>query len=199
MGPPEKQPPLPEFEWCTVPAEQSYVSKRLQECNWLQSLEGGIDSSHSAWLHGSEFKHDPLYVGAKGNDYTLGDVQPHFEVVESPGGLLIGARSNAEAGKYYWRITQWIMPYMTMIPPRGDHPTGGHYGCRSTTRTAGSGIGIITRPARSRRRSVTAMDTGSSRHVIYEVVNGQRTWRAEANKDNDYLIDRDGAEVGPHL
>ena len=70
---------------------------------------------------------DPLYVGAKGNDYTLGDVQPHFEVVESPGGLLIGARRNAEAGKYYWRITQWIMPCMTMIPPRGDHPTGGHY------------------------------------------------------------------------
>ena len=66
--------------------------------------------------------HDPLYVGAKGNDYTLGDVQPHFEVVESPGGLLIGARRNAEAGKYYWRITQWIMPCMTMIPPRGDHP-----------------------------------------------------------------------------
>ena len=66
MGPPEKQPPLPEFEWCTVPAEQSYVSKRLQECNWLQSLEGGIDSSHSAWLHGSEFKHDPLYRRRQG-------------------------------------------------------------------------------------------------------------------------------------
>ena len=43
MGPPEKQPPLPEFEFATVPPAQSYISKRLQECNWLQALEGGID------------------------------------------------------------------------------------------------------------------------------------------------------------
>ena len=136
-----------------MPLEQSYVSKRLQECNWLQSLEGGMDSSHSAWLHGSEFKHDPLYVGAKGNDYTLGDVQPHFEVVESPGGLLIGARRNAEAGTYYWRITQWIMPCMTMIPPRGDHPTGGHYWVPIDDENCWVWNWDIMRPARSRRRN----------------------------------------------
>src|ERR1043166_9484199 len=40
------------------------------------------------------------------------------------------------------------------------------------------------------------MDHGSSRHVIYEVVNGQRTWRAQANKDNDYLIDRKAQKEG---
>ena len=70
---------------------------------------------------------DPLFKGAKGNEYNLGDVQPHFEVVESPGGLLIGARRNAENGNYYWRITQWVMPCFTMIPPRGDHPVHGHF------------------------------------------------------------------------
>jgi phthalate 4,5-dioxygenase oxygenase subunit len=196
MGPPDKQPAPPEFEWCTVPLEQSYVSKRLQECNWLQSLEGGIDSSHSAWLHGSEFKHDPLYVGAKGNEYTLGDVQPHFEVVESPGGLLIGARRNAEAGSYYWRITQWIMPCMTMIPPRGDHPTGGHYWVPIDDETCWVWNWDYheTRPLTQAER--TAMDNGSSRHVVYEVVDGQRTWRAQANKDNDYLIDRAAQKAG---
>src|ERR1700732_2946545 len=31
MGPPAKQPPLPEFEFSLVPAAQCYVSKRLQE------------------------------------------------------------------------------------------------------------------------------------------------------------------------
>ena len=36
MGPPETQPPLPEYEFATVPAAQTYMSKRLQECNWLQ-------------------------------------------------------------------------------------------------------------------------------------------------------------------
>jgi phenylpropionate dioxygenase-like ring-hydroxylating dioxygenase large terminal subunit len=46
MGPPERQPPLPEWEFALVPGEQRFVSKRLQECNWLQAMEGGIDSSH---------------------------------------------------------------------------------------------------------------------------------------------------------
>ncbi len=43
MGPPEKQPPLPEWEFATVPADHRFVSKRLQEFNWLQAMEGGID------------------------------------------------------------------------------------------------------------------------------------------------------------
>ena len=46
MGPPEQKPPLPEWEFALVPPEQTFVSKRLQECNWLQAMEGGIDSSH---------------------------------------------------------------------------------------------------------------------------------------------------------
>ena len=40
------------------------------------------------------------------------------------------------------------------------------------------------------------MDNGSSRHVIYEQINGVRTWRAQANKDNDYLIDRAAQKAG---
>src|SRR5262247_2893798 len=31
MGPPEKQPPLPEWEFATVAREQTFISKRLQE------------------------------------------------------------------------------------------------------------------------------------------------------------------------
>ena len=33
---------------------------------------------------------DPLFKGAKGNEYNLKDLRPHFEVVESAGGLYIG-------------------------------------------------------------------------------------------------------------
>ncbi len=45
MGPADRQPPLPEWEFITVPANQTYSSKRCQESNWLQAMEGGIDSS----------------------------------------------------------------------------------------------------------------------------------------------------------
>ena len=101
--------------------------KRLQECNWLQAMEGGIDSSHVSFLHRGDLNSDPLFKGARGNQYNLSDSRPVFEVVESAGGLYIGARRNAEDGNYYWRITQWVMPSFTMIAPRGNHSVHGHF------------------------------------------------------------------------
>src|SRR5258706_6646317 len=51
MGPADQQPALPEWEFATVAAEQTYTSKRTQECNLLQAMEGGIDSRHRCFLH----------------------------------------------------------------------------------------------------------------------------------------------------
>src|SRR5262245_56420144 len=106
MGPPETPPPLPEWEFISVPPTQTFKTKRIQESNWLQAMEGGIDSSHVSFLHRGDLNSDPLFKGAKANQYNLNDARPVFEVVESPGGLYIGARRNAEEGQYYWRITQ---------------------------------------------------------------------------------------------
>src|SRR4029078_10194211 len=41
MGPPERQPPLPEWEFALVPGEQRLISKRLPECHWVQGMDGG--------------------------------------------------------------------------------------------------------------------------------------------------------------
>ena len=35
-------------------------------------------------------------------------------------------RRNGEPDSYYWRITQYLFPWFTLIPPFGDHPLGGH-------------------------------------------------------------------------
>ena len=51
MGRKEQQPPPPNFEWTRQPETHLHVSKGLQECNWLQALEGGIDSIHTSFLH----------------------------------------------------------------------------------------------------------------------------------------------------
>jgi phthalate 4,5-dioxygenase len=140
MGPPEYQPEFPEYEFAMVPLEQSYMSKRLQECNWLQAFEGGIDSSHVSWLHRSNLESDPLFKGAQGNKYNMNDMRVGFEIVEHPSGLYIGARRNAENGNYYWRITPWVMPSFTMVPPRADHPIQGTFGYPSMTSIAGRGV-----------------------------------------------------------
>ncbi len=127
MGPPERKPPLPEWEFALVPPSSASSPSGSQECNWLQAMEGGIDSSHVSFLHRGDIDSDPLFKGAKGNQYNLQDARPVFEVVESAGGLYIGARRNAEDGNYYWRITQYVLPSFTMIAPRGDHTVHGHF------------------------------------------------------------------------
>ena len=51
LGPRQLQPPLPKFAWTQVPDTHRHISKVIQECNWLQALEGGVDTSHAQILH----------------------------------------------------------------------------------------------------------------------------------------------------
>jgi nitrite reductase/ring-hydroxylating ferredoxin subunit len=192
MGDPGERPPLPEFEWVNVPAEQTFTSKRWQESNWLQALEGGIDSSHVTWLHSAGLDSDPLFKGARGNQYNKGDLKPFFEVVEADGGLFIGARRNAEDGHYYWRITPWVMPSFTMVPPRGDHPVHGHFWVPIDDENCW----VFTfdyHPVRALTADeVKAMRDGFGVHNEYE----PGTYRPLQNKDNDYMMDREAQRRG---
>jgi phthalate 4,5-dioxygenase len=191
MGPAEQQPPLPEYEFATVPAAQTYSSKRFQECNWLQAMEGGIDSSHVSFLHRGDINTDPLFKGARGNQYNLGDLRPVFEVVESAGGLFIGARRNAEDGHYYWRITQWVMPSYTLIPPRGTHSIHGHFWIPIDDENCWA-WSFDYHPTRALTDAeLAAMRAGKG---IHAKVDGR--YRPLANKDNDYLMDRAAQKAG---
>jgi len=192
MGKPETQPPHPEWEFALVPPEQTFTSKRVQECNWLQAMEGGIDSSHVSFLHRGNLNSDPLFKGAKGNQYNLKDSRPVFEVVEQPGGLYIGARRNAEDGKYYWRITPWVMPSFTMVPPRGDHPVHGHFWIPIDDENCWA-WSFDYHPVRALTTDErNAMKDGKGIHVRYT----PGTYRPLANKDNDYLMDRAAQKAG---
>lgn len=192
MGPAELQPEPPALEWVEVPPERRFVSKRLQECNYLQAMEGGIDSSHVSFLHGSSLQKDPLFKGSRGNEYNLADRMPYFEVAEYEGGLLIGARRNAGDDRYYWRITPWIMPWYTIIPPRAGHPLGAHAWVPIDDETCWA-WSINYHPKRALSDTeVKAMKSGAGIHVKY--IPG--TFIPLANKRNDYLMDRAAQKAG---
>ena len=124
MGPPESKPELPDLEWALVPDSHRYLSKRIQETNYAQAMEGGIDSSHVSFLHkDTRGSRRPDSTATK---YLAADGAPKFEVVDTPYGFVIGARRQAEEDSYYWRITQWLFPFFTMIPPSGGGPISGH-------------------------------------------------------------------------
>jgi len=123
MGPPEKQPALPALEWARVPDSQRVLSRWLQESNYMQAVEGEIDSAHVSWLHA------PLQVEAspfrgRFNDAIIRDGAPKLTVKPTDYGFCYGARRDADNGEYYWRVTQWLLPTFSLIPAHG-FPRGG--------------------------------------------------------------------------
>ncbi|MBV8030780.1 MAG: aromatic ring-hydroxylating dioxygenase subunit alpha [Betaproteobacteria bacterium] len=186
LGPKEEQPAPPEVEWCTLPAEHVFVSKRLQESNFLQAMEGGIDTSHVTYVHRYEVDEDPMHRGTKANDYIKADGNVIFEVEENDFGCTLYGRRNGEPDSYYWRITQWLFPWFTLIPPFGEHALGGHVWVPIDDESCWA-WSINFRPERPLTREERA-DMAAGRGIHCEV--DPVTFRPLANKYNDYLIDR---------
>lgn len=117
---------VPDLEWTLVPDGHRYVTKVYVDCNYLQAMEGDIDSSHSAFLHS---RADDTLDGGTADQYrqeqlrklSFQDKSPRFFTVETDTGLLIGARRNAPEDQYYWRITQWMLPSYSLIPREEGH------------------------------------------------------------------------------
>jgi phthalate 4,5-dioxygenase oxygenase subunit len=51
LGHLEKMPPPPKFEWTQAAPECRHITKTWEECNWLQAMEGGLDTSHAPIMH----------------------------------------------------------------------------------------------------------------------------------------------------
>lgn len=116
LGPLELQPQVPDLEWCALPESQRFVVKYVQECNWVQALEGDLDSSHVSFLH---TRLDPGQgrpgCTSQTSNYTSNHRHPRYEIVSTDYGLMLGARRDADSDSYYWRITQWLLAYYTLV------------------------------------------------------------------------------------
>jgi phthalate 4,5-dioxygenase len=110
-------PPLPQLEWNLVPENQVALSMRVQECNWLQALEGEIDSAHAAILHG---RVDTSGVIMQWKQAT--DMRPSFECLEQDFGMSIASRRKLGSDKNYWRVNQYLLPFYTLVPPQAQYP-----------------------------------------------------------------------------
>src|SRR5262249_21773034 len=121
MGPAEKQPPFRELEFMTVPGANRFVVRRDMDCNYLQVLEGGLDSAHVAILHQDVNR---KVDGAQKREVTSGEdsaalhqANPDLEVRDTDFGFDYAALRSGGAGKTNVRVTPFVMPNMVMIPP----------------------------------------------------------------------------------
>ena len=110
MGPREHVPAPPNFEWASVPATHRHVTKNMQECNWLQALEGGIDSAHATILHRT-IRADTTHAGLRIDSPHVQGRPPELEVdITDYGYRYAGIRSLGDEGNHI-RAYHFIMPF----------------------------------------------------------------------------------------
>ena len=193
MGPPELQPELPEFEWCRVPDTHRYVSWNEQECNFVQAIEGGIDSAHSNFLHSTLDAHrmndawraQGERSGVLRDKYHARDQHPKFFAKDTDFGVVTAARRNTGEGQYYWRYNLFLMPFYTS-PPSSPKSKSFHafvpLDDLHTARWSFTYNLDTPMPA----GQLAQMRQGSGLHSA--LIPG--THRPVRNMSNDYLIDR---------
>jgi len=118
LGPPDKQPALPDIDFLSALPGHVYASKCLMRCNYMQALEGSMDTAHLSFLHSApdaeSIKSDALGVGDL-LQFSEKDSMPRFFVSETDYGLSIVARRDADDNQYYWRTSQWLMPLCVLV------------------------------------------------------------------------------------
>jgi phenylpropionate dioxygenase-like ring-hydroxylating dioxygenase large terminal subunit len=195
LGPRTEPPALPELPWALVPAGQRGGLKYQRACNWLQALEGDVDSAHLGWLHarlaGGGRREVSFHAGDRLRDVATRDTRPVLHAVETPAGVVIGARRDHETDRHYWRITHFLMPIFTSVPAIGTQGRAKAWVPIDDERT------MVWEPNWNSSGALSDDDRRGTKGRVPESGmlpddgSGAGRGRFAANRQNNYLIDRD--------
>src|SRR6478609_3823289 len=102
LGPPELMPSPPDYEWLRAPKTHRHVSKTFEHCNYLQALEGGLDTAHSSFVHNNNI--------ANKNDVRTRDRAPRIELERTEYGYYYLSRRTMDDLREWVRIYHYVMP-----------------------------------------------------------------------------------------
>jgi hypothetical protein len=154
--------------------------------NWMQGVEGDIDSAHLGFLHNREL----------GDTRTLPrrDKAPRLEVVETDAGPMYGARRNASPGHYYWRTTRLVFPFHTLFAGNEDGLVPCHIWVPIDDEHT-LVLGVRWNPVSEiANRSLTSREVGNpgpGPMRDFQVGKFFGNWWPVASMENDFLIDRE--------
>src|SRR5690606_25541265 len=103
MGAAETPPPFPDFDLDLIAEDDLSVSFMMRECNWLQALEGDIDTCHVGFLHGGASSTEDYEPGTL-EYYRAKNRHPKYEAIETPFGTTYTAFRPAGEGETYHRV-----------------------------------------------------------------------------------------------
>ena len=202
----EDVPPLPDLEPNMLPDGEFAVQKVLRDCNWVQGLEGDIDTSHLAYLHLGSVQ--PEDATPKSFDYyTVADRAPRYQVIDTEFGTSYGAYRPAEPDNYYWRVAHFLFPCYTMIPtgvlgvqvlvrawvPIDDEHMMFWSMSAPRTRSIGQGgnPGSASGVTRNGQPAAAAGAYAGGMQFLPDTTGWHGKFRLTQNRDNDYGIDRE--------
>lgn len=185
LGPRSTPPPLPALE-PNLPADGT-LQVYQRECNWMQALEGDIDTCHTVFLHLGHVTPDEVPAGTWAR-YALSDRAPRYEVADTDFGVMYGAYRPAEEDSVYWRFANFLFPFYAMVPTgvlglevrtRAWIPMDDTHTLALTMSHGGR-----SRPQVAGRQALAPIETLPNTSDWYG------RFRCVANPNNDYLIDR---------
>jgi phenylpropionate dioxygenase-like ring-hydroxylating dioxygenase large terminal subunit len=208
MGPREVPPELPMLEATMVDGQRPALC--MMEANWLQTVEGDLDTVHLGFLHLGSVTPEVSIPGSY-DYYMVKDRKPHYAIMETEVGTSYGAYRPAEEDTTYWRIAHFMFPFWALIPtgdlgqvvraqawvPLDDHHTM-YWGWQVTGTNVGRG-----------GQQATSTNAGTGRPLDaaapvnrggFEYAPGNTGWLGryllDQNKGNDYQIDREAQAQG---
>jgi phthalate 4,5-dioxygenase oxygenase subunit len=192
MGPKAKMPPPPKFEWTQAPPTHRHVTKTWEECNWLQGLEGGLDTSHAPIMH-RKLRPDVQAEGISPVSYFARGKPPIVEVDATDYGYTYyGVRELPDQPSIFVRSYHYVMPFTQIRSSQFSRSRdvftpciSGHYwvpmddeNCMVYNWTYTYGEAPLDDYQRG--------DGSAGPENVYE----DQGFRKKRNKDNNWLIDR---------
>jgi phthalate 4,5-dioxygenase len=185
LGPAGTLADFPAFEWLDLPSSHLYVSRWQTECNFVQAMEGEMDTSHVGFLHSrvDRLAEDKMQLTGA---FFHEDRAPKFHVERTPWGMVAAGRRDVEGDKSFWRMNQFLLPFYSMIPPVRDAALMTRAWVPRDDVTS-SIICVSFRPDRPLgNEELARWQVGTNTHR--EVIPG--TTRPRAHRDDDYFQDR---------
>jgi phenylpropionate dioxygenase-like ring-hydroxylating dioxygenase large terminal subunit len=204
MGDPATMPALPDIEAALLPEDEVAVNFVLRDCNFMQAMEGDIDTSHFGFLHVGAIQ--PEDVNEDGPIYhTVLERAPEYHVTDSPWGTTYGVfRNSGKPDQTYWRFAHFLFPFWTQIP-QGDFP--GFVHARAWVPMDDTHTMFINMVWKRINRS-TGLPLKDGRPIpgalrpfpyLPNTTDWYGRWRLSDNEANDWAIDREAMRTGQNF
>jgi phthalate 4,5-dioxygenase oxygenase subunit len=199
MGDRKTAPPLPQIEATLLPESEVTINFIQRECNWLQALEGDIDTSHFGFLHAGGITPDMIPDDSIFR-YTVTNRAPDYHVADTDTGTVYGAYREAEQNQTYWRFANFMLPFWTQTP-QGKFTE--HLHNRAWVPMDDTHTMFVSLTWRRHPPSITGdkngqMMPGFGRVYDYlpNTTDWYGRWRLNGRRENDWLIDREAQSEG---